>query len=156
MDPISAIAAATAAFQGIKKAVDVGRDISGMAGTVGQWSKAMSDLDYMEQRALNPPAYKMFSDTQSDALELWAHKQKAKEMRQELKDHISWTYGPSAWEEIVKMEGEQRKRQKELVYRKQEFIDNCVNTLIIGLLLLGGAATLIFMLYLYSERQSNY
>jgi hypothetical protein len=98
----------------------------------------------------------MFSDTQSDALELWAHKQKAKEMRQELKDHISWTYGPSAWEEIVKMEGEQRKRQKELVYRKQEFIDNCVNTLIIGLLLLGGAATLIFMLYLYSERQSNY
>jgi hypothetical protein len=156
MDPVTAIAAASAAYQGIKKAVDVGRDISGMAGTIGQWSKALSDLDYMEQRALKPPAYKMFSDTQSDALELWAHKQKAKEMRQELKDHISWTYGPSAWEEIVKMEGEQRKRQKELVYRKQEFIDNCVNTLIIGLLLLGGAATLIFMLYLYSERQSNY
>jgi hypothetical protein len=156
MDPVTAIAAASAAYQGIKKAVDVGRDISGMAGTIGQWSKALSDLDYMEQRALKPPAYKMFSDTQSDALELWAHKQKAKEMRQELKDHISWTYGPSAWEEIVKMEGEQRKRQKELVYRKQEFIDNCVNTLIIGLLLLGGAATFIFMLYLYSERQSNY
>jgi hypothetical protein len=156
MDPVTAIAAASAAYQGIKKAVDVGRDIGGMAGTIGQWSKALSDLDYMEQRALKPPAYKMFSDTQSDALELWAHKQKAKEMRQELKDHISWTYGPSAWEEIVRMEGEQRKRQKELVYRKQEFIDNCVNTLIIGLLLLGGAATLIFMLYLYSERQSNY
>ena len=85
MDPVSAIAAATAAYQGIKKAIDVGRDISGMAGTVGQWSKAISDLDYMEQRALKPPAYKMFSNTQTDAIELWAHKQKAKEMREELK-----------------------------------------------------------------------
>jgi hypothetical protein len=156
MDPVSAIAAATAAYQGIKKAIDVGRDISGMAGTVGQWSKALSDLDYLEQRALKPPAYKMFSSTENDAIELWAHKQKAKEMRQELKDHISWNYGPSAWEEILKMEAEQRKIQRDLVYKKQEFIDNCLNTIIIGLLLLGGIASLIFILYLYNERNGNY
>jgi len=77
-------------------------------------------------------------------------------MRQELKDHISWNYGPSAWEEILKMEAEQRKIQKDLVYKKQEFIDNCLNTIIIGLLLLGGIASLIFILYLYNERNGNY
>jgi hypothetical protein len=156
MDPITAMAAASAAYQGIKKAVDVGRDISGMAGTIGQWSKAISDLDYMEQRALKPPAYKMFSNTESDALELWAHKQKAKEMREELREFVSWHYGPSAWKEIVRLEGEQRKRQRELVYRKQEFIDNCVNAVIIVLLLAAGAGALIVVLYLYSKRQGNY
>ena len=156
MDPISAIAAATAAFQGIKKAVDVGRDISSMSGTIGKWSKAMSDIDYMEERARNPPVYKIFSDTDTDVIELWAHKQKAKEMRESLKSHISWTYGPSAWQEIIKMEAEQRKIQRELVYKRQEFIDNCVNAIIIGLLLLGGIASLIFVLYLYNERNGNY
>jgi len=156
VDPVSAIAAATAAYQGIKKAIDVGRDISGMAGTVGQWSKAISDLDYMEERARKPPAYKMFSNTDTDAIELWAHKQKAKEMREELKNHISWTYGPSAWEEILRMEAEQRKIQRDLVYKKQEFIDNCLNTIIIGLLLLGGISALIFVMYLYNERNGNY
>jgi hypothetical protein len=156
MDPVTAMAAASAAYQGIKKAVDVGRDISGMAGTIGQWSKAISDLDYMEQRALKPPAYKMFSNTESDALELWAHKQKAKEMREELREFVSWHYGPSAWKEIVRLEGEQRKRQRDLVYRKQEFIDNCVNAVIIVLLLAAGAGALIVVLYLYSKRQGNY
>lgn len=156
MDPVTAMAAASAAYQGIKKAIDVGRDISGMAGTIGQWSKAISDLDYMEQRALKPPAYKMFSNTESDALELWAHKQKAKEMREELREFVSWHYGPSAWKEIVRLEGEQRKRQRELVYRKQEFIDNCVNAVIIVLLLAAGTGALIVVLYLYSKRQGNY
>jgi hypothetical protein len=156
MDPVTAMAAASAAYQGIKKAVDVGRDISGMAGTIGQWSKAISDLDYMEQRALKPPAYKMFSNTESDALELWAHKQKAKEMREELREFVSWHYGPSAWKEIVRLEAEQRKRQRDLVYRKQEFIDNCVNAVIIVLLLAAGAGALIVVLYLYSKRQGNY
>ncbi|HAD27366.1 MAG TPA: hypothetical protein DCF96_01775 [Rhodobacteraceae bacterium] len=150
------MAALGASYQGIKKAIDVGRDISGMAGTVGQWSKAMSDIDYMEDRARNPPAYKLFSNTETDVLELWAHKQKAKEMREELKNHISWTYGPSAWEEILRMEAEQRKIQRELVYKKQEFIDNCLNAIIIGLLLLGGIASLVFVLYLYNERNGNY
>ena len=45
MDPFTAMAAATAAFKGIKKAVDVGKDISSMGQTLSQWSKAVSDLD---------------------------------------------------------------------------------------------------------------
>ena len=34
MDPVTIMAAMSASYQGIKKAIDVGRDISGMAGTV--------------------------------------------------------------------------------------------------------------------------
>ena len=54
IDPITAMAAASAAYSGIKKAVSVGREISGMAGTISQWSKACSDLDFLDKKAQKP------------------------------------------------------------------------------------------------------
>lgn len=138
MDPFTIMAGATSAYQGIKKAVEVGRDISSMGKTLGQWSKAVSDLDFLEQQSKKPPIYKYFSDTQSNALEIWTQKQKMSEMREELKTHISWNYGPSAWREIVKIEAEQRKAQRDAVYAKKEFIDGIINFIIISIITLIG------------------
>ena len=156
MDPFTAMAAATAAFKGIKKAVDVGKDISSMGQTLSQWSKAVSDLDFLEKKAQKPPMYKMFSDTQANALEIWTQKQKLKEMREELKEYISFVYGPSAWKEIVKIEGEQRKAQRDAVYAQKEFIDNCINGVIITLMVLAGVGALIVALYLTGVKQGKW
>ena len=130
MDPFTIMAGATAAFSGIKKAVAMGKDIQSMAGTLSSWSKACSDLDFLEKKAKKPPLYKIFSDNQANALEIWEQKQKLKEYREELKSHISWHYGPSSWREIVRIEGEQRKQQQQLVYQKQEFVDSCISWVI--------------------------
>jgi len=156
MDPFTAMAAATAAFKGIKKAVDVGKDISSMGQTLSQWSKAVSDLDFLEKKAQKPPMYKMFSDTQANALEIWTQKQKLKEMREELKEYISFVYGPSAWKEIVKIEGEQRKAQRDAVYAQKEFVDSCINGVIIGLMVLAGVGALIVVLYLVGAKQGKW
>jgi len=156
MDPFTAMAAATAAFKGIKKAVDVGRDISSMGQTLSQWSKAVSDLDFLEKKAQKPPMYKMFSDTQANALEIWTQKQKLKEMREELKEYISFVYGPSSWKEIVRIEGEQRKAQRDAVYAQKEFIDNCINGVIITLMVLAGVGALIVVLYLIGAKQGKW
>jgi hypothetical protein len=51
---------------------------------------------------------------------VWGHKQKAKELREDLRSHISLYYGPSAWEEIVRLEGEMRKKRTKEVYAKEE------------------------------------
>ena len=127
MDPFTIMAGASAAFTGIKKAVAMGKDIQSMAGTLSTWSKACSDLDFLEKKAKKPPLYKMFSDNQANALELWEKKKKLQEYREELREFISFHYGPSAWREIVQIEAQQRKEQQELVYQKQEFIDTCIN-----------------------------
>ena len=156
MDPFTAMAAATAAFKGIKKAVDVGKDISSMGQTLSQWSKAVSDLDFLEKKAQKPPMYKMFSDTQANALEIWTQKQKLKEMREELKEYISFVYGPSSWKEIVRIEGEQRKAQRDAVYAQKEFIDNCINGAIITLMVLAGVGALIVALYLTGVKQGKW
>ena len=123
IDPVSAIGLASAAYRGIKAAVSTGKELHDMAGTLSQWASAMSDLDFSHKQAENPPMFKkMFgaSKIEANALEIWGHKQKAKELREDLRSHISLYYGPSAWEEIVRIEGQMRKKRKEEVYAAEE------------------------------------
>jgi hypothetical protein len=123
IDPVSAIGMAAAAYRGIKSAIDTGKELHDMAGTLSQWSTAMSDLDFSHKQAQNPPMFKKLfgaSKIEQNALEIWGHKQKAKEMREEMKTHISFYYGPSAWDEIVRIEGQMRKKRKEEVYAAEE------------------------------------
>ena len=79
IDPITAFTAASAAFSGLKKAIAVGKDITSMGNTLSTWSKAVADMDFLEQKAKKPPMYKMFTDTQASALDIWTKKQKLKE-----------------------------------------------------------------------------
>ena len=130
IDPVSAIGLASAAYRGIKAAVSTGKELHDMAGTLSQWAVAMSDLDFSHKQAENPPMFKkMFgaSKIEANALEIWGHKEKAKELREDLRSHISLYYGPSAWEEIVRIEGQMRKKRAAEVYaieeRKQMIIE---------------------------------
>ena len=123
IDPVSAIGLASAAYRGIKAAVSTGKELHDMAGTLSQWAGAMSDLDFSHKQAENPPMFKkMFgaSKIEANALEIWGHKEKAKELREDLRSHISLYYGPSAWEEIVRIEGQMRKKRAAEVYAKEE------------------------------------
>ena len=146
IDPISAIGMATAAYRGIKSAIDTGKELHDMAGTLSQWSTAMSDLDFSHKQAQNPPMFKKLfgaSQIEQNALEVWGHKQKAKEMREEMKTHISFYYGPSAWDEIVRIEGQMRKERAREVYaieeRKQIIIE-----WIVGLIAAGIGGSVLF------------
>ena len=79
---------ATGAFNTIKSAINAGKDIQSMTTQLGQWGKAMSDLDYAHKKAEKPPMFKKLfgaSAIEQNALEVWGHKQKAKEMREELR-----------------------------------------------------------------------
>ena len=154
IDPVSAIGMATAAYRGIKSAIDTGKELSDMAGTLNQWATSMSDLDFAHRQAENPPMFKKIfgaSQVEQNALEVWGHKQKAKEMRDELKGYISFFYGPSAWDEIVSIEAKMRKERKEAIYaaeeRKQAILEFIVGTLaaLTGALILGGIIYVIGM-----------
>ena len=131
IDPVTAIGLATGAFNSIKTMIATGKDIQDMAGQLGQWGKAISDLDYASQKADKPKWYKALGGgVQANAVETWMHKKKADEMRDELKSYISAVYGPSAWKEIVHLEGVMRKQQKEAVYAAQEMKENIIASIV--------------------------
>lgn len=150
IEPASAIALATAAFSGIKRAVNAGKEISELGKDLSSFGKAISDLDYLGNKAKDPPLWKKISPNfDTSAVEIWAAQEKARSLRSELKDYISLYYGPSAWESIVAIEAEQRKMQKEAVYKRQEKIDNLINwavgiaIVIVGFVLFGGIIYMI-------------
>lgn len=123
MDPISAMATASAAFGAIKKGFAVGRDIEQMAGDLSRWMGAMSDLEQAEKEAKNPPIFKKLFAGQSveqEAITAFANKEKAKQQRYELQQWISLTMGKSKWDELVAMEGQIRKQRKETLYKQRE------------------------------------
>ena len=125
-----AVGLATSAFNILKQGISAGKDIQEMSGTLAKWGSAFSDFQYAEDKTKNPPFYKMMSDNSANAIEIFAQKKKMESMRKEIKDHISWTYGPSAWEEVLSIEAEMRKIRKEEAYKKQEFLDNAINTIV--------------------------
>ena len=149
IDPVTAVGLATSAFNVLKQGISAGKDIQEMSGTLAKWGSAFSDFQYAEDKTKNPPFYKMMSDNSSNAIEIFAQKKKMEAMRKEIKDHISWTYGPSAWEEVLAIEGEMRRIRKEEAYKKQEMIDNAINFVVGSVIfLVAGAGVVTGMYYL--------
>ena len=157
IDPASAIAIATTAFSGIKKAVAAGREISELGKDISSFGKAVSDLDYMGKKAKDPPLWRRLDPKfDTSAVEIWAAQQKAKEMREELRSYISLYYGPSAWDSIVAIEAEQRKMQKEAVYRRQEKIDNLINWGIGIAMVFTGFILFAAIIYFIGKQRGNW
>ena len=156
MDPISAMATASAAFGALKKGFAIGRDIESMASDLSRWMGALSDLDQMEKEAKNPPIFKKLFSGQSieqEAITTFANKQKAQQQRYELQQWISLTMGKSKWDELVKMEGQIRKRRQETLYlqreRRRKFVEIVAWIVMLGLAI---AALTAFIMLLKSQQ----
>ena len=157
IDPVSALGMATAAFNGIKSAIATGKDIQSMAGQLGQWGKAISDLDYAHRKAEKPKWWKALGGgVEANAMEVWAHKQKAKEMREEMRQYISLYYGPSAWDEIVRIEVQMRKEQKEALYAQQEMKETIITWILSMLIILAASGIAITGIYYLGVSQGKW
>jgi len=150
MDPISAMATASAAFNTIKKGFAVGRDIEQMASDLGRWMGALSDLEQAEKEAKNPPIFKKLfagSSVEQEAMEAFAAKTKAEKQREELKTWIQYTMGQSKWDELIRMEADIRKQRKETLYRQRERRQKFVEIVVIILAVMTGIGILAGLVY---------
>jgi len=150
VDPVTIIGGATVAFNALKKGFAIGKDLQDMSGQLTQWASSMSDLAYMEQKNKNPPWWKALNggSVEAEALEIFTAKKKAEAMRKELKDWISFSMGPSAWDELVATEGRIRKQKKEQEYRKAEMQEAIVTWGLSGFILLLFVGILSFVVYM--------
>ena len=150
MDPVTIIGGATMAFNALKKGFAIGKDLQEMSGQLTQWASSMSDLAYMEQKNKNPPWWKALNggSVEAEALEIFTAKKKAEAMRKELKDWISFSMGPSAWDELVATEGRIRKQKKDQEYRKAEIQEAIVTWSLTSFILLVFIGILSFIIYM--------
>ena len=156
MDPITAVGLATSAFNAIKQGIAVGRDLQDMGGQLSQWGKAFSDFSYAEKKANNPPWYSFKGSDNETAIQIFAQKRKMEEMRKEIKNFISWHYGPSAWDEVLAIEAQMRKQRKEELYRKEELKQKAIEW-VAGILIVSSAAGLLALfIFLLGRKQGKW
>ena len=119
----AALSAATTAFNAIKKGFEVGRDIESMSGDLSRWMGAASDINKADEYAKIPPLFKKLfasGSVEEEAMATFMAKKKAEDMRYQLKQLISLTRGPQAWEELLRTEGEIRKKRQRMIYEQKE------------------------------------
>jgi nitrate reductase NapE component len=100
-----------------------GKELESMTQDLSRWMGAVSDVSNIEKRAKNPTLFSKVFNGQSieqEAIEAFAAKKKLQQQRDELKTFIMFAHGTAAWEELVSMEGQIRKRRQKEVYEAQE------------------------------------
>ena len=155
IDPITlsaAVSGATAAYNGIKKAIMMGREIEDLSSQLSTWMKAVSDVDNIHKNANNPSTFdKLFNGSVEEvAIESFASKKKLQKQREELKNFLIGHYGLQAWDDLIKEEGRIRKARQQAVYAKQEQQKMVRDYTIMGIACLIGAGGLGWMIWLIS------
>jgi len=157
MDPVSAMATASAAFGALKRGFAIGRDLESMASDLSRWMGALSDIEQAEKEAKNPPIFKKIISSKSveqEAIEAFAAKKKAQAQRDELKQWLQFTIGSKAWDELISMEGQIRKQRQETIYRQRERRQKFIEIVVIILAIVTGAALLFGFIWLMKSKQN--
>ena len=137
IEVVAAVSAATGAFNTIKAGFAAGREIESMAGDLSRWMGAVSDIKKADEYNKKPPLFKKLfaaGSIEEEAMEVFMAKKKAEDMRNELRQIISFTRGPSAWEELLRTEADIRKKRQKMIYDQKERQKKLVEYILIGIL----------------------
>jgi len=157
IDPITAISAATAAFNGIKQLVSAGRDIEDCVGQLSKWAGAMSDISFLEQKAKNLPWYKSFNGSaEAEAIEIFAAKEKIEKQKAEILTMIGYMYGDKGQERYRTILREVKKQRKKHAYRKEEIKQAAIEWVVGILAVVSGAAILGVAFYYIGKSQGKW
>ena len=155
LDPITVIATASAAYNALKKGIEIGRELQDMSGQLATWAGAIADIDYLAKKAENPPWFKVGGNVQAEAIEIFAAKKKIQAQRDELRTFVQYSYGQSAWEELLRIEAQVRKRKQATDHRAAEIKEKLITIALVILVLmagLSGLALLAYFLVMYDQR----
>lgn len=152
MDPVSIIAAATTAYNAIKKGIEIGREMQDMGGQLATWAGAISDIDFLERKNEDPPWYRAFSrSVQAEAIEIFAAKRQLEQQRNELRTYIQYSMGQSAWDELLRIEAKVRMQRSEHEHRRAEIKEMIVSGLLIFAMVTSVTGFLTIVAWLYME-----
>ena len=129
---------ASMAFKGIKKAVEVGRELEDIAGFFGKYFQGVSDVNKAAEEAANPPLFKKVfasGSVEEEAINALIHKKKIEEMERQIREMITLRYGVEAYKEMMQMRRQIREQRERTVYRQAARRKNFLwNTIYIGLI----------------------
>jgi len=165
MDPITILAAATAAFNGVKKAVELGREVQDIYGQLSEWAGHVGEFHRAVIAAERPKKPGLFdkitfakSET-AEAFDVYAAKQKVIEMEKEIYHMFCYGelqhLGQDGYNEFRKMRQEIReKRDRMIITQLQDRAKFFENIKIYGLsavIIISGISVIWWLISLVYE-----
>lgn len=144
MDPITAMATASAVFGGIKKAIALGKDAQEIYGELSKWAHAVSDVqEWISGQKSKPSIFDKISfekTVEAEAFDEFVAKKKLQEMEAELKHEFLYGglshLGMDGYRELILMRREIKYNREKVVLdqirRRKEFITKIVEYSILG------------------------
>ena len=150
IDPITAAAAATKAYAGVRAFIEAGKSIEDTFQVVARWQGHASDIMYANKRhkkRTNPLKQVVFAQSiEAEAAQMFAAKKRIENQRKEIVTLLQYAYGNEGLEEYRNcMKEVQEQRQRE-VYAQQEAKDTIIKSFWIIVLvgIAGGIIAFIF------------
>ena len=152
IDPFTAVAAATTAFNTVKKFVHAGQDFENCMGQMGKWYTSVSDFRKGQQMQKNPPIFRKLlasGSVEEEALNLLIHDKKVREMEKELQEMLNARFGYKTWDELKQLQRKIRADRQKQIYdaaeRRQSFINNFMLVLLLGAMICTVAGIFYFI-----------
>ena len=149
MDPVTisaGLGVESTAFNGIKRAFAAGRDLEAMSQDLSRWMGAVSDVDAAHKSAKNPTMLRKVlggGSIEQEAIEAFTAKKRLEEQRYELQQFIKFSHGTAAWDDLLAMEGQIRKRRQKEIYDKKIFREKVIGYVALAVVLAIGISALV-------------
>jgi hypothetical protein len=109
MDPITLIAGATAAYNGLKAAISAGEDVVDTAQRLGNLMSHVTKVVHFASLPQKKGIFQSTSDFEAEAIRRFTAKKKAQTLAFEAKNLFISKYGMTAWDNIQKEVAEMRR-----------------------------------------------
>ena len=135
MDPITLLAAASTAFNGVKKLIEHGREIEDVFSQLGKWATATSDLqEWCKQQDTKPSIFKKlsFKNDTAAAMDAVTVRMKLAQQEKDIREMFQWYGPPDSYEEFIRERRKIKAQREKMIYqqarRRREFMWFCINT----------------------------
>jgi hypothetical protein len=144
---------AVSAFNGIKKAVEAGREIEDVAGYFGKFFDAKEAISEASQYSENAPIFKKIfagKSVEAQALEITAAKHKAAKIEKELREFLIYSGQAQFYEDMMKerrhIREERIQKARDKAQNKKFWFDAFFISILVGALLLLIGSTIMLII----------
>ncbi|QDP60102.1 MAG: hypothetical protein Unbinned1473contig1001_26 [Prokaryotic dsDNA virus sp.] len=142
IDPVSI----TAAYTAVKKGIEVGKDITQLMSEIGSLWTAIEEVEtgYRKEKQKK-------QSVEEEALDLFAAKCAAKDAEENLRNIVIATRGFNAWNDMMRMRVDLRKKRKALAAQKAQEKKELLETIMIIGAVLGASIIILVTVYLFTR-----
>ena len=139
IDPVSAVATATAAFNALQKGIKMGKELESMGKTLGAWFDACREVKDAQEQIENPPLFKALTNKKSveqEAMDNMIRKKKIAQQEYDLRMSICLRYGEQAYIELMRdrdtITANRKRQAQKQAHRRKNFVLNAILFSLIG------------------------